>query len=121
MAERTKARKRSQMVYPRLQFSAVWNTSDSVDEVVRRTGMEKGAVLARACKLRSKGIDLKKMPRVPSTRINVEECNALLRRLKEMEREGKNLKSLTPDELVHLASQDEASGSDLINEVLATV
>ena len=68
------------------QFIKVWQTSESADEVAERLRMPKGIVHARASNYRTAGIKLKKMPRRPKNRLDVDALNRLI---EQIDRQGK--------------------------------
>lgn len=43
------------------EFIEAWQTSQTINDVMQKTGMKKHAVLARAKNYRTKGVPLKKM------------------------------------------------------------
>ena len=43
------------------EFVIIWQSSSTIDEVMRRTGLTRGSATARASKYRSKGVPLKRM------------------------------------------------------------
>jgi hypothetical protein len=60
------------------QFVQAWTQAGSVDEVANLLQMPKNILLARASGYRSKGVELKKMPRKNNTKIDVAALNSLI-------------------------------------------
>ena len=52
---------------PQDEFIAIFNSSDSYDEIINRTGLTLGYIQVRAWQLRQKGIELKKFPIIRRT------------------------------------------------------
>lgn len=64
-------------VSPR-DFTVAWQTSESVEEVSKRTGLPKDVCSARASQLRKLGVNLKKFPAGGRPAIDVEALNRLI-------------------------------------------
>ncbi len=73
------------------EFIRVWETSNSADEVSKKTKMPKPIVLARVSNYRAAGINLKKMPRPPGRSLDVEGLNRLIDEIRA--KQGKEDKS----------------------------
>jgi hypothetical protein len=62
-------------------FVVAWMTSETLDDVVKNTGMSKGAVRLRAKLLKDKGVRLKALARPASLdRLRIAQLNSLVNR-----------------------------------------
>ncbi len=59
-------------------FIEAWQRAESAEEVAEKLGMPKPIVHARASNYRMAGIKLKKMPRRPKNRLDVDKLNKLI-------------------------------------------
>jgi hypothetical protein len=59
-------------------FIEAWETCNSADEVAEKLGMPKPIVHARASTYRQQGVKLKKMPRSPKNKVDVDAMNRLI-------------------------------------------
>lgn len=64
------------------QFVKAWESSDSVAQVAAKTKLKATSVQARASKYRGLGIPLKEMPRGGGAKLNVNEAQELLAKLR---------------------------------------
>ena len=62
-------------------FVVAWMTSESLDEIVKTTGMKKPAIQQRAKYLRDKGVSLPKLKRtVTLDRLEVAQLNSMIQK-----------------------------------------
>lgn len=66
-----------------IEFVEIWETSESADEAAERLGISKDAAHARASNYRSKGVNLKSMPRKPRTATDVDAMNQKIEEIRE--------------------------------------
>ena len=64
--------------YPYADFVTHWKGSNSIKEVVEKTGLKRFTVAAMATKLRKQGVKLKTMPRRLARPIDVKALNKIL-------------------------------------------
>lgn len=60
-------------------FVVAWSSSNTVEEVMKKTGMPKNAVYSRVNSYRSKKVDLKYMPRTRKT-MDIQALTALAKK-----------------------------------------
>jgi len=65
------------------EFVTVWQTSSSVAEVMRRTGLTRAAASTRASSYRRKGVPMKTMYGTPSPKVDWKGLAALAKALGE--------------------------------------
>lgn len=58
------------------QFVTAWTLSNSTNEVAQKLNCPKSVVLSRSASYRKAGVNLKKMPRPSSPKLNIEKLNA---------------------------------------------
>jgi hypothetical protein len=66
-----------------MRFLEVWQSSNSAEEAAQRLGMPKAIANARASGYRKAGVNLKKMPRRPKNRVDVEALNRKIDELQQ--------------------------------------
>jgi len=70
--------KRAKYDIPPEQFIRAWQSSENAAEVSKKLKMPKAIVQARASGYRALGIRLKKMPRKPTNKFNVDFANDII-------------------------------------------
>jgi hypothetical protein len=70
------------------RFVDVWEMASSADEVAKLLGMPKAIVHARVSTYRKMGIKLKKMPRSPKNKVDVEALNARIEVIEAERKKG---------------------------------
>lgn len=95
------------------EFVTVWQTSVSVDEVCRRTGLNKNAAAARACKYRKAGVPLKDMKKARSS-LDIDQLKRLVQRLNR----EKNIRTPPPSRRNDDEPLDEDSRMAVLDDIL---
>jgi hypothetical protein len=87
------------------QFVAIWQTSETVQEVSDKLKMPEPIILARACSYRKAGVRLKKLKRKRKPGVDVDALNRLIDQIAEGE---------TPEQVLGTSDQnaDQRSSKD---------
>lgn len=108
MAPRSKSVKDERHNYgmPAEEFIRIWAESASVEEVSRKTGMPADIIYARVSGYRRRGIELKKMKRASTRRLDIAYLNSLFQATKE----ATQTQNLPPEIQVIFAQPKESAG-----------